>query len=62
MTMKDDEIIEEIRRHRKAHAAAFDYDLDRIVRDLQEQERKSGVKVVSRPPRKPTIRGRTSKV
>jgi hypothetical protein len=49
----DDEIIEEIRRRRQAHAESFDYDLERITKDFQEQERKSGVRVVRRPPRKP---------
>lgn len=61
MTMND-EILDEIRRFRDAHAARFGYDLKKIVRDLQEQQRRSGVKVVSRPPRKPTIHGRASKV
>lgn len=50
---KTDEIIEEIRRRREAHAASLDNDLKRITRDLQEQERKSGRKVVTRPSRKP---------
>ncbi len=53
MTTKDDEIVEEIRRHREAHAASLDYDLMRIIADFQRQERESGTKVVSRPPRKP---------
>ena len=33
-----DEIVEEIRRHREAHAASLDYDLKRITEDLQRQE------------------------
>jgi len=53
MTTKDDEIVEEIRRHRQAHAASLDYDLKRILKDLQRQERESGRSVVTRPPRKP---------
>jgi len=53
MTTQTDEIIDEIRRHREAHAASFDYDLKRIIRDLQEQERVSKRKVVTRPPRRP---------
>jgi len=53
MTTKDDEIIEEIRRHREAHAASLDYDMKRITEDLQRQEQESGAKVVIRFPRKP---------
>ncbi len=53
MPTKKDEIIEEFRRCREEHAASLGYDLRRITQDLQEQERKSGRKVVSRLPRKP---------
>lgn len=53
MTTKPDEIIEEIRRHREAHAASLDYDLNRITKDLQRQERESGTRILDRPPRKP---------
>jgi hypothetical protein len=62
VTNKDDEILEEIRRYRKAHAASFGYDVDRIGRDHQEHERRSGVKVVSRSPRKPLPERRPSSV
>ena len=48
-----DEIVEEIRRHRDAHAAAFDYDIRRIVQDLQRLEREHGRALVTRAPRKP---------
>ena len=37
-----DEIVEEVRRIRQAHAARFNYDLKAIVQDLKEQERASG--------------------
>ena len=47
-----DEIVEEIRRRREAHAESLGYDLRRITEDLRRQERESGVKVVQRPPRK----------
>ena len=59
MTSKaDDEIIEEIRRRRQAHAESLDYDLKRITRDLQQQERESGRELVTRPPRLPLpVRG-----
>lgn len=53
MTTKSDEIIEDIRRQREAHAASLDYDLKRITRDLQQQERESGLDVVTRASRKP---------
>jgi len=57
----NDEIIEEIRRHREEHAASLDYDLKRITRDLQEQERRSGRHVVTRKPKNPSSeRGRSS--
>ena len=46
MTTKPNEIIEEIRRQREAHAATLDYDLKRITEDLQRQERESGKDVV----------------
>ncbi len=55
MTNQPDEIVEEIRRHRDAHAASLDYDMKRITDDLQRQERECGVEVVSRSPRKPVV-------
>jgi hypothetical protein len=55
MTKVDDEIVEEIRRRRQAHAEALGYDLQRITEDLQRRERESGVSVVERPPRKPHV-------
>jgi len=44
----DDYTVEEIRRHRKAHAESFDHDLKRITEELQRQEQESGVPVVRR--------------
>jgi hypothetical protein len=56
MTTKvDDEIVEEIRRRRQAHAESLGYDLKRIVEDLQRRERESGAPVVERPPRKAQV-------
>ncbi len=49
----DDEIVEEIRRRREAHAESLGCDLKRITEDLQRQERESGTPVVRRAPRKP---------
>lgn len=43
----NDPIVDEIRRIRDAHAARFNYDLDAIYRDLKEQEKRSGRKLVS---------------
>ena len=51
----DDEIVEEIRRRREAHAKSLDYDLKRITEDLQREERESGKPVLQRPPRKPQV-------
>jgi hypothetical protein len=48
----NDPIVEEVRRVRDAHAAMFNYDLDAIFRDIKEQEKKSGLKFVSYPPRR----------
>lgn len=39
--MFPDPIVEEIRQIRKAHAAKYDNDLDRIVEALREEERAS---------------------
>ena len=47
----NDPIVDEIRRVRDAHAARFGYDLDAIFRDIKEQEKSSGRKFVSFPPR-----------
>ncbi|HJX27204.1 MAG TPA: hypothetical protein VJ885_04780 [Thermoanaerobaculia bacterium] len=51
--MWNDPIVEEVRKVREEHAARFDYDLERIFQDLKEQEKKSGRKVVSLPPKRP---------
>ncbi len=47
----NDPIVDEVRRIRDAHAAKFNYDLDAIFQDIKEQEKKSGLKFVSFPPR-----------
>ena len=48
----NDPIVDEVRRIRDAHAARFNYDLDAIFQDIKEQEKKSGRKFVSFPPRR----------
>ena len=55
MTTKSDEIVDEIRQHREAHAASLNYDLKRIIEDLQRQERESGAAIVKRPARRPLV-------
>ncbi|WP_417912263.1 hypothetical protein [Candidatus Electronema sp. TJ] len=40
-------IVEEIRKGREEHAAQFNYNVKAIVKALQEEERKSGRKIVS---------------
>ena len=49
-----DPIVEEVRRVRDAHAARFNYDLDAIVRDLRERQKKGGRTYITLPPRRPT--------
>lgn len=49
--MWEDEIVEEVRRVRQAHAAAHDYDLRRIFDDLKRKEEASGREIVSFPPK-----------
>ena len=51
----EDEIVEEIRHRRRAHAESLGFDLKRIIEDLQRQERDSGAEVLVRSPRKPLV-------
>ena len=46
--MKDDPIVEEIRRVRSAHAARYGNDLDRIFAAIKESEKKCAAKLVNR--------------
>ena len=46
----NDPIVDEVGRVREAHAARFNYDLDAIFRDIKDQEKKSGRKLVSFAP------------
>ena len=48
--MKDDPIVEEIRRVRSAHAARYGNDLDRIFAAITESEKKCAAKLVNREP------------
>jgi hypothetical protein len=47
----NDEIVEEMRAHRTAHAEKFGFDIAKICAALREQEQHSAVEVVSRQPR-----------
>ena len=47
--MYDDPIVAEIRRLRDDYARQFDYDLDRICRDLKERQSRSKRKLVRMP-------------
>lgn len=49
----NDPIVDEVRRVRDAHAARFNYDLDAIFADIQEREKKSGLKFVDGVARQP---------
>lgn len=49
--MIDDPVVEEIRRHRQAHAAQYDYDIHKICEALREEERILGLKIVDLSPK-----------
>jgi len=48
-----DDLLLEVREIREAYAKQFGYDLQAIHRDLKEQEKASGRRIVSLPPRRP---------
>ena len=48
--MTEDAVIEEVRRVKKEHAAQYGYDVDAMVRALQEQQKHEKREIVS-PPR-----------
>jgi len=50
--MRNDPIVEEIRRIRQEHTDKFKGDLHAICEDLRRQERQSGRRYVSFPPRR----------
>ena len=53
--MRDDPIVDEIRKIRKEHTDKFNGDLHAICEDLRRRERESGRKFVSYPPRPVTV-------
>ena len=49
--MIEDPIVEEIRKHRKKHAAKYGNDLQCIVKALREKEKKSQRKILNPGPK-----------
>ena len=49
--MRNDEIVEEVRKVRDEYAALFNYDLEAIFKDIKQQEGKSVREIGSRPPK-----------
>jgi len=51
--MWEDEIVEELRKHRNAHASKYNYDIKKIYQDLKQKERlnKTNIKVTLKPKR-----------
>ena len=50
--MWNDEIVEEVRKHREAYAGKFDFDLQAMYEDLKKAEKNSRYKKVSFKPKK----------
>ncbi len=50
-----DPIVDEVRRHRDAHASKFNYDLDAICEDLMARQARSGRTLVRLKP-KPVVK------
>ena len=55
--MYGDRIVEEVRKHRHARAARFNYDIDAIINDARSRQGTNGHKVVQ-PPKRKAIGGR----
>ena len=51
--MWKDPIVEEVRRVRDKLAARFDYNIEAIIENARKEQKESGRKTVSFPPRKP---------
>ncbi len=50
-----DEIVEEVREIRQKHAARFNYDLHKIVEDLNKKQQQYGRKTISFSPKPPRL-------
>jgi len=59
--MWNDEIVDEVRKVRDEYAAQFNYDLEAVFKDIQQQEEKSDREVVTRPSKKPELVGLTTR-
>ena len=57
-----DSIVEEIRRNRQVYAARFHHDIKAICRAAREQQKKSGHKIVSLPPRSVTTAMKSDRI
>ncbi len=57
-TMNEDDVVREVRAARDEYCRQFGYDLVAIVRELREQERVGGRRVVHLSPRRPVRVGR----
>ncbi len=58
--MWKDEIVDEVRKVREAHAAAHGHDLRRIFQDLKQKQDASGKRTVALQPRPPRVLGRAT--
>lgn len=61
--MWNDEIVEEVRKHREAYASKFNFDLQAMYEDLKKAEKKSKYKKITFKPKKPIkieIKARTT--
>lgn len=54
--MKDDPIVDEVRKAGEAYLAKFQFDLRAAFEDLNRRTVASGVRAVSRPPKPPRTR------
>lgn len=55
--MKDDEIVAEVRKGRREHAARFGFDLDRIVKDIKTREKRARPVAVRLAPKRIESKG-----
>jgi len=51
MDMIKDSIVEEVRKARNEHAAKFNFNIDDIVKDVQQRQKKYGDRIVRLPPK-----------
>ncbi len=52
--MYTDPIIDEIRKFRDRYAARFNYDVKAMLDDIRRRQAESGIRTVSRPPKRIT--------